>query len=77
MKASKGYKLNDIKTGCIDVNECEEKLGCQGISINKDFQSNFLKIHCQPLSLRYARMTYLNTVKIQLEVINVYQIIYQ
>ena len=31
MKASKGYKLNAGKTGCIDVNECEEKLGCQGI----------------------------------------------
>ena len=31
MKASKGYKLNAGKTGCIDVNECEEKLGCQEI----------------------------------------------
>ena len=26
MKACKGFKLNTAQTGCIDINECENKL---------------------------------------------------
>ena len=29
MKAFKGFKLNTAQTGCIDINECENKLGYQ------------------------------------------------
>ena len=29
MKACKGFKLNTAQTGCIDINQCENKVGYQ------------------------------------------------
>ena len=86
LMASKGYKLNAGKTGCIDIHECARQLGFQIVKdqfrsfqplfrlfseLRENFESRFMMI------IQFARTTIFNIVKIQLEVISVYRIIYR
>ena len=77
IRAYKGYELNNGRTGCIDINECETQLGCQGIQ-NKSKSFMVISIRFdKPQSRLYVQTTFSIIAKIPLEVIDVFQIIYR